>query len=164
MTLGANGLLHIVNGKPGDVYAIKPGGQGNVTKTHRVWHTPRRVGRDLPSPIVLDGQMLLSSMQGVIVSYDSDTGKELWKDRLGGNYSASPIAYKGLAFFLNEVTGETAAIKPGSKLDIVAKSQLKDEDDPEEQFRSSVVPDDGQLLIRSTKWLYCVGKRTGKSK
>ena len=164
VTLGANGLLHIVNGKPGDVYAVKPGGQGNVTKTHRVWHTARRVGRDLPSPIVLDGQMLLSSMQGVIVSYDSDTGKELWKDRLGGNYSASPIAYKGLAFFINEVTGETIAIKPGSKLDIVAKSQLKDEDDPEEQFRSSVVPDDGQLLIRSTKMLYCVGKPTGKSK
>lgn len=158
-TLGPNGLLHMVNGKPGDVYAVKPGGKGNVTKTHRVWHTARRGSRDLPSPIVLDGQLLVPSMQGVLTSYDSDTGKELWKDRLGGNYSAAPIAYKGLAFFINDVTGETTVIKPGPKLNVVAKNVLVEGDDPEEQFRSIIVPDDGQLLIRSTKCLYCVGKK-----
>jgi hypothetical protein len=98
-------------------------------------------------------------MQGVLVSYDSDTGKEIWKARLGGSYSAAPIAYKGLAFFLNEVTGETTVVKPGPEYNVVAKNVLVEEDDPEEQFRSIIVPDDGQLLIRSTKALYCVGKK-----
>jgi outer membrane protein assembly factor BamB len=143
----------------GDVYAVRPGGDGDVTQTHRVWHTPRRGGRDFPSPIVLDGQLLVPNMQGILTSYDSDTGKEIWKDRLGGNFSAAPIAYKGLAFFLNESTGETTVIKPGPKYNPVAKNVLNKGDDPEEIFRSIIVPDNGQLLIRSTKCLYCVGKK-----
>jgi outer membrane protein assembly factor BamB len=162
VTPGANGLLHVVNGKPGDVYAIKPGGRGDVTNTHQVWHTTRRGGRDLPSPIVVDGQMLVVSMQGVLTSYDSDTGKELWKDRLGGNYCAAPIAYKGLAFFLNEDNGEVVAVKPDKKLNIVAKNQISNGESSEELFRSALVPDDGQLLLRSTTTLYCIGKRTEK--
>ena len=46
----ADGLLHVVNGKPGDTYAVKPGGKGNVTKSHMAWHAKGRRGRDLPSP------------------------------------------------------------------------------------------------------------------
>ncbi len=160
VTPGKNGLLHVVNGKPGDVYAIKPGGQGDVTATHRVWHTSRKVGRDLPSPIVVNGQMLVSSAQGVICSYDTDKGTELWKGRLGGNFSAAPIAYKGLAFFVREDNGETVVIKPGAKLEIAARNELGVEPNREEVFRSGITPDDGQLLIRSTKMLYCIGKRT----
>ena len=164
-TPGADGLLYIVNGKPGDVYAVKPGGRGDVTKTHQVWHTPRSVGRDLPSPIVLDGQVLVVSMQGVLVSYDSDTGKEHWKGRLGGNFSAAPIAYRGLAFFIVEDTGEVIAVKPDrEKLNIFARNPIETKPDPEEQFRSAIVPDDGQLLIRSTSKLYCIGKRTPAEK
>ncbi len=158
-----NGLLLVVNGKPGDVFSIKPGGKNDVTKTHKMWHTPRRVGRDLPSPIVLDGQMLVVSMQGVICSYDADTGKELWKGRLPGNFSAAPIAYKGLAFFIGEDNGEVSVVKPGKKLNIVAKNEISTQNNPEELFRSAIVPDDGQLLIRSTNALYCIGKRSAKS-
>jgi outer membrane protein assembly factor BamB len=154
----------VVNGKPGDVFSVKPGGSGDVSMTHKLWHTPRRVGRDLPSPIVLGGQMLVVSMQGVICSYDSDTGKELWKGRLDGNFSAAPIAYKGLAFFIHEDNGEVSVVKPGPKLEIVAKNEITTQENGEELFRSAIVPDDGQLLIRSTTMLYCIGKRTAKSK
>ncbi len=161
VTLGANGLLHVVNGRPGPVFAIKPGGEGDVTATNKIWFTKRGGGRDLPSPIVLDGQMLVVNMQGVITSYDSDTGKELWKDRLGGQFSAAPIAYKGLAFFISE-DGETVVVKPGKKLDIITRNTLKPGN--EEIFRSSITPDDGGLLIRSTGMLYCIGKRTTASK
>jgi outer membrane protein assembly factor BamB len=162
VTPGANGLLHVVNGKPGDVFSVKPGGKGDVSLTHKMWHTRRSVGRDLPSPIVLDGQMLVVSMQGVICSYDSDTGQELWKGRLPGNFSAAPIAYKGQAFFISEDNGEVFAVKPGPKLEIVARNELTTKDNAEELFRSALIPDEGQLLIRSTRMLYCVGKRAAR--
>jgi outer membrane protein assembly factor BamB len=35
------GLVHVVNGLQGDIYAVKPGGSGDVTGTHLAWHTPR---------------------------------------------------------------------------------------------------------------------------
>ncbi len=43
-----HGLLYVVNGKPGDFYALRPGGEGDVTQSHLAWHTPRKSGRDQP--------------------------------------------------------------------------------------------------------------------
>ena len=118
-----NGLLYVISGLPGDIYAVRPGGEGDVTNSRMVWHTPRRGGRDIPSPILVDRFLLVSNMTGVGTCYDATDGKELWKERLEGNFSASPIAIDGLIYIQNEV-GETLVIKPGEKLDIVARNDL----------------------------------------
>ena len=49
----AHGLLFVVNGLAGDIYAVRPGGQGDVTGTHRPGTRRAKRGRDLPSPIVV---------------------------------------------------------------------------------------------------------------
>ena len=155
----AGALLVAVNGTPGDMYAIRPGGQGTVTDTHMAWHIPRKGGRDLPSPIVQGQFLIMSSMQGICTGHDISTGKPLWQERLGGNYAASPVAYQGKVFFLNEA-GETVVIEPGPELKITARNNL---DAPEsEVFRASLSPSDGQLFIRSDRTLYCIGSRTSK--
>ena len=46
VTPGSGGLLFVVSGQPGDRFAIRPGGQDDVTKTHMAWHTPRKIARD----------------------------------------------------------------------------------------------------------------------
>ena len=151
----ANGLLHVVNGLPGgDVYAVRPGGDGDVSETHRVWHTPRRGGRDLPSPVVIGNYMLAMSMPGILYCYDSATGRELWKERLGANYSSTPLVAEGRAYFQSDV-GECFVVEPGDEIKVVAKNELSSAAD--ELFRSSLVPSHGQLLIRSTQFFYCVG-------
>jgi len=150
------GVLVAVNGTPGDMYAIRPGGTGTVTKTHMVWHTPRKGGRDMPSPIAIGKYMAVINMQGICTCYDSTDGKTLWQSRLGGNYTASPIAYSGKVFFLAE-NGETTVIEPGPELNIVARNTLDPADD--EVFRASIAPSDGQIFIRSDRALYCIGKR-----
>jgi outer membrane protein assembly factor BamB len=150
------GLLYVINGKPGDIYSVRPGGSGDVTKTHMAWHTPRRGGRDLPSP-ALAGDMLLGvDMQGVGAGYDAATGKQLWKGRIGGNYSASPLVAGGLIYLLSEA-GETVLIRPGGQLDIVARNKIGPGD---EVFRASPAASDGQLFLRSDRALYCIGERT----
>ncbi len=95
-------------------------------------------------------------MAGVASCYDTLTGKELWKERISGNISASPIAAGGLAYFIAE-DGKTIVLRPGPSLDVVAESTLDAADD--EIFRSSITPSQGQLFIRSDQVLYCVGKR-----
>ncbi|HEV3021892.1 MAG TPA: PQQ-binding-like beta-propeller repeat protein, partial [Pirellulales bacterium] len=150
----AHGLLFVVNGLQGDVYSVRPGGEGDVTATRLVWHTPRKSGRDLPSPVVIDNYLLVMSMAGVLVCYDCASGKELWKERVGEKYSSSPLVTEGRAYFQNDA-GETTVVEPGEKINIVARGKL--ESAPDELFRAALVPSNGRLLIRSTKALYCVG-------
>ena len=97
-------------------------------------------------------------MAGIATCFTAADGQVYWKERLPGKYSGSPIAANGLVYFLNE-DGRTVVIEPGETLKIVAENQLTATD--EEIFRSSLTPSDGQLFIRSTQMLYCVGKRTG---
>jgi outer membrane protein assembly factor BamB len=95
-------------------------------------------------------------MMGIATCYDARDGKELWQDRLNGKFSASPIAVRGLIYVQDEA-GETLVIKPGDALQIVARNQLGAT--PEETFRSTLAPSEGQLFFRSDRAVYCVGKR-----
>ena len=151
----ADGLLCVVNGLAGDVYAIRPGGSGDVTETHMAWHTPRKDGRDCPSPIVVNDYILVSSMTGIMTCYSARDGHIYWKQRLEGKYSGSPIAAGGLVYILNEA-GKTTVIKPGPMLEIVAENELTG--DSAEIFRATPTPSQGQLLIRSTTKLYCIAQ------
>jgi outer membrane protein assembly factor BamB len=156
ITQSESGLLHVINGKPGDIYAIKPGGNGTVTKSHMAWNTKRRGGRDLPSPIAVGKFLLAMNMGGILTSYDTVSGKELSKARVGSKCSAAPTSYQGLAFFVFE-SGETLVVKPGDSAKILGRNKLEAKEG--EIFRSSITPSQGQVFIRSTKTLYCIGKR-----
>ncbi len=146
----------VINGQPGDIYAITTGGSGDVTKTHMAWHTPRKTSRDQPSPIVVGKYLMVADMAGVTTCYDSVTGKELWKERLRGTFTASPIAAGGLIYFHNEA-GETFVVQPGPELKVVAENTVGAPKG--DLFRASLTPSNGQILIRSQTHLYCIGKK-----
>ncbi len=150
-----HGLLVTVNGKPGDIYAVRPGGSGDVKSTHMAWHTKRRGGRDLSSPILVGDFIFVVNMRGTATVYDAKTGRELWKEKLGGKFSASPISAGGLVYVQSEA-GETFVIELGEKPKVVARNKL---DTPgKEIFRSSMAPSGGRLFFRSDKAAYCVGR------
>ena len=148
-------LVYLVNGKPGDMYAVRPGGRGDVTATHMAWHTARRSGRDLPSPILIGNHLIVVSMNGIATCYDSGSGRVLWNERLGGNFAASPIAANGLAYFQVD-DGQVIVIEPGSSLKIVARNDLSASAD--EIFRASPAVSHGQIFLRSDQVLYCIGE------
>lgn len=153
----ANGNIFVVNGLKGDVYAVHPGGMGDVTETNMLWHTPRNTGRDLPSPIIVGDQMLVVNMQGgILTSYATNDGKELWKERIGGNYSASPVAYQDRAFFVAE-SGTVNVIDPTQETKVVGQNSVGASDD--EVFRSSMAMSEGQVFLRSDRVLYVIGER-----
>ena len=147
----------VVNGKSGDVYAVKPGGSGDVTSSRMVWHAPRRGGRDMSSPMVVGNYLFITSMSGIASMYEAQTGKRLWTERLEGQFSASPLEANGLIYINNE-EGLTYVIKPGPSLGVAAKNTLGDRSD--EIFRAAITPDEDRLYIRSTRALYCVDSNT----
>ena len=71
--------------------AVDPGGQGDVSKTHV------RYRRTKPAPLCADADRLrdnlfLWSDHGVVCCMNPLTGKDVWTKRIGGDFSASPIA------------------------------------------------------------------------
>ncbi|MCE9606987.1 MAG: PQQ-binding-like beta-propeller repeat protein [Planctomycetia bacterium] len=154
----AGDLLYVSNGLAGDFYAIKPGGDGDVTKTHMAWHVPRKGGRDIPSPIVVGKFIVMVDTGGIATCYDAADGHEYWKERLatGPKFTASPIAVGGLVYFLNEA-GTTIVVEPAATLKIVQENILTGGED--EIFRATLAPCEGRLFVRSTNMLYCIGKK-----
>ena len=152
----AGGLLYAVNGlSGGGAYCVRPGGTGDVTESRRLW-IARRGGRDLPSPIVVGDTMLVAGLRGgILTAYNTGDGSELWTNRLGGQVSASPVSYDGLAFFITE-SGDTVVVDPKSDEKIVTTNTVGATDG--ELFRASITPCDGQLFLRSDQCLYCIGK------
>ncbi|MGJ8697718.1 MAG: PQQ-binding-like beta-propeller repeat protein [Verrucomicrobiaceae bacterium] len=154
----ADGLLHVVSGKPGDTYAVKPGGKGEVTKSHMVWHTKRKAGRDLPSPAVVDGYVIVVSMSGKASCYDAKTGEIYWEEKLGvkGEFASAPLVVKGHVLLQNVYGGGVLVIKPGKEMEIVSNNSLGAE--KSEMFRSTLAPIQGQIFARSFSTVYCIGK------
>lgn len=153
--LPGKGLVFVVNGVPGDIYAIKPGGTGDVTKSHMAWHTPRKSGRDEPSPILVGDYLIVASMAGITTCYKASDGSVLWTERLKGAFSSSPVAVEGKVFFQNEA-GETFVIEPGPKFKLITQNTLGASG---EVFRACLTPCAGQIFTRSDKAIYCVGKK-----
>lgn len=152
--VGADGTLYLVNGLAGDVYAVKPGGEGDVSKSHRLWHTQRNEGRDLPSPVLIGEHLLVANMGGMLTSYDAKSGKELSKVRIGtGKMSATPTVAGGKAYFIFE-NGETVVVEPGATPKVAGKGVVGPAGG--EIFRASPVAVGKRLYIRSDKVLYCV--------
>jgi outer membrane protein assembly factor BamB len=146
-------LIYAVSGRPGPLLAIRRGGEGNVTDSHLVWQAERR-SRDLSSPIVANDLLISVAMNGVAVCYNPQTGKELWKERLEGDFTASPIAADGKVYFLNRA-GETVVLDPAEKLSIVARNPLPTEEG--EDFLASPAVSRGQIFLRSDRALYAIG-------
>ncbi len=81
------------------MYAIRLGGEGDITETHVDW-TSRRQTPTQPSPLLVGNHLYTVSDDGVGVCLDTASGKRIWQARLGGKYSASPIvAGKRVYFF-----------------------------------------------------------------
>lgn len=152
----ARGLLFVLNGKAGDAYAVHPGGSGDVSETHRAWHTPRPRVRDISSPVAVGDYLFGIDMKGLATMYEARSGKVLWTEKIAGAFSASPVESGGL-IYLNSEAGDTLVLRPDARPDVVARNSIGTRTG--ELFRASIAPIDGRIYLRSDRALYCVGAR-----
>lgn len=148
--------VYVVSGKPGDIYAVRLNGSGDVSDK-MLWHTPRGRGRDLPSPMLVDDYLMVVNMKGALTCYKASSGEVLWVEQLPrDDYIASPLVAQGLLYIVGN-SGRFTVIKPGPKFEMVAESQLTPTD-RKEVFRSAIGVSDQKFFIRSSKFLYCIKK------
>lgn len=132
------------------ILAIDPKGTGNVTETHVVWRTIRGAAY-VPSPIVAGDYLLVVADGGVATCFDTKTGAPLWRERLAGAQSSSPVLADGIVYFFSD-RGEATLVRPGDKYEEVARNRL------DEPISSSPAISRGQIFVRTHEALYCIGE------
>jgi len=146
--LYAHGLVYLSAGfGRSEIIAVRPDGQGDVTDTHIVW-SEKKLMPSKPSPLLVgDLMFVIYDDGGVATCLDALTGEKLWQERIGGNYSASPIYADGRVYFFCE-DGKTTVIRAGREFEPLAENQLG-----EGVLASPAVAGDA-LLLRSNTHLY----------
>jgi len=148
----AQGLVFISSGydAPELLVIRADGAKGDVTESHLAWST-KRGAPNTPSVLVVDNLVYFVSDAGIATCADAKTGKVHWTERLGGNFSASPLCAEGRIYFQNE-DGVGFVVKHGPVFELLAKNDL------EEQTLASVAVIDSRLFIRSKSHLWCISQ------
>ena len=133
--------------------AIRAGGRGDITSTHRAWASEN--GPDVPTPVTDGTYFYIVRDNGVMWCLDAKTGVPLYgPQRLRpGTYSSSPVLADGKLYISNE-DGLTSVVKAGPEFELLAENALDD------YILSSPAVSDGQVFIRSAGHLWAIGKRS----
>jgi outer membrane protein assembly factor BamB len=147
-----NGLAFTASGWSGreSIKAFRLGGRGDLGETNLAWEQ-RKGMPHIPSFLYLEPHLYGITEGGVAICLKADTGEMVWQERVGGNFSASPIAAEGRIYFLSD-TGETTVIAAGPEFKVVARNALG------EKTQASVAVSQKQLFIRTAAKVYCIGR------
>jgi len=146
--LYAHGMVYLSAGfGRSEILAVRPDGEGDVTETHVAWHE-KKLMPSKPSPLLVGDLMFtIYDDGGVATCLDALTGEKVWQERIGGNYSASPIYADGRVYFFCE-DGRTTVIRAARQFEKLAENQLGDG-----VLASPAVAGDS-LLLRDATHLY----------
>ena len=150
-TVIGNGIIYAPT-RVRPLLALKPGGRGNVTESHKLWSFDD--GPDVPTPVVADNLFYVVNDRGIMFCLDATTGEPIYgPERLAsGTYSGSPVLGDGKIYVTNE-DGLTSVVKAGREFEILAENDLGD------YVLSSPAISDGQIFIRTAAYLFAIGER-----
>lgn len=131
-----------------ETVCIRADGEGDVTKSHIVWHE-KKSACDVPSPCFYDGRLYVFADDGILTCLDATNGRVLWKKRLGGNVSSSPLIAGGHLYCSNE-QGTTFVLNLAERGDVVAENSLGD------GIMATPIVSRNKLYIRTLTNLFCL--------
>jgi outer membrane protein assembly factor BamB len=152
----AGGLI-IAPTRVNPMVALRPGGTGDVSRSHVAWEFQR--GPDVPSP-VSDGTLLyVVTEQGIVHALDLKTGAPVYgPNRLPNDfYSSSPVLADGKIYVTGETTGVTTVFRAGRTFEILASNTFGDPCSP--YCLASLAVSQGQLFLKTDAHLWVVGQR-----
>lgn len=153
--VAADGIVYYLGGRSGTAaLAIRAGGNGDVTETHRLWTS--NTGSNVTSPIYSDGHLYwMSEKLGIAYCADAKTSRMVYQQRINraGQVYASPILAAGRLYYLTR-NGKTVVLAAKPDFEQISINDLGDGS----LFDGSPATSGNRLLIRSNKFLYCLGQ------
>jgi outer membrane protein assembly factor BamB len=146
----SSGLVVAIN-PSGSLVAIRPDGNGDVTKSHLAWAT-EDIMPDVTSP-VSNGELIFTvTTTGGLTCFDLKDGKRLWDRNLEMEVQASP-GIAGGRLLLTGTKGELVVVEAAREFREVGRTRLDD------VFYASPAFVDGRMYLRGTTNLWCLGER-----
>ena len=151
----SQGIVVGMGGYSGMDLAVKAGGTGDVTTTHRLWQHPKSPQR-IASGVVHEGYIYILNDPGIAQCIDLKTGVSIWQERLKGpgpssqNWS-SIVLSEDRCYAVNQ-GGDAFVFKASPKFELLATNSMG------EKFIGSIAVSDGHLFMRGHKHLFCIGK------
>ena len=130
----------------GQLLAVDPGARGEAAETHIKWRLKRSVGNK-PSILLIKEYIYMIADGGVASCVEAKSGKVLWSERIGGNYSASPVTDGKRIFFFSE-EGKTTVVAAKPEYNVLAINQLDD------GFMASPAVHKQTFILRTKSHLY----------
>ena len=150
---GAGTIVGMTSGPGGGgAIAVRPGGQGDVTDSQRVWRLERVKGA-IGSGVIHDGHLFTISQDGIATCLDLKDGKTVWEERLkgtgsrGGSWSSMLLA-DGKIYVPNQ-SGDVFVLRAAPKFELLATNSVS------ESTNASLAASDGELFLRTDKALWC---------
>lgn len=152
-TIVGDGLAFTSGGWGGKetIKAFRIGARGNLKESNLVWEQRKGLPK-VPSMLFLKPYLYAITDGGIASCFAADTGTIVWQERVGGNFSASPIAAEGRLYFLSD-EGVTTVLRAGPKFEVLATNPIG------EKLQASMAAANGRILIRTTSHLWCIGSK-----
>jgi outer membrane protein assembly factor BamB len=146
------GLVFSASGfeKPA-IRAFRPGGRGDVTKTHLAWEQTKGVPM-IPSFLHIAPHLYAITTNGVASCIRAATGELLNQVRIGGDHSASPVSAEGRIYFTSE-EGDITVVAAGPEMKVLAVNKMN------ERIQASPAISSGRIYIRTASRLYAIGRK-----
>jgi outer membrane protein assembly factor BamB len=150
MAMHHEGVIYWSRGyRSGPYAAVRPGGRGDISKSHVLWHVPTGAPY-ISSLVYYDGLLYMAGDVGVITCVDARTGERVWRERLGGVYTASPVAADGKIYLVGE-SGETLVLAAGRTPEVLSRNAI------DGRVLASPAIAGGRLFIRTDDHLVAIG-------
>jgi outer membrane protein assembly factor BamB len=146
------GVAYVIGGRTSRAIAVRAGGRGDVTDTHMLWEA--KAGSNVTSPIIHDGHMYwVSDRNQVAYCVRLSDGEILYSERFRAQPYASATAGDGKIYIVTR-NGGTYVLAATPEFTQLAHNTFDDRS----TFNASPVISNGQIFMRSDRYLYCVGK------
>jgi outer membrane protein assembly factor BamB len=151
------GVVYSLGGRfEGMNAAVKAGGEGDVTDTKQVW-AKKMGGGSICSPALYGDHLYWVADSGMAYCVKAKDGEKVYSERLraSGTLYASITIADGKIYAVSRTKG-TFVLPARPKFEVLAHNTF---DSDKSVFNGSPAVSKGQLLIRSDKYLYCIGKK-----
>ncbi len=152
-----DGIVYAVAGGPGGggSAAVRAGGRDDVTKTHLLWSN--NTGTYVPSPVLVGEHLYWVNDQGIDHCLERATGKTVYRQRLSdaGQVYASVVAAGDKLYAVTREKG-TIVLAARPEFEVLAHNML---DSDAGICNAGPAISHGRLLLRSNKYLYCIGEK-----
>jgi outer membrane protein assembly factor BamB len=153
--VAADGVVYVLGGRSGTAaLAVRAGGRGDVTDTHRLWTS--RNGSNVTSPIIHDGHLYwMHESLGIAYCAKADSGELVYEERMNrvGQVYASALLAEDRLYYLSR-SGRATVLAAEPRFELLATNELRDGT----QFNASPAVTGNRMLLRSDRYLYCLGQ------